>query len=84
MANGSGGGSDRVVIIPPPPPRAAQVVSLVLALLAAIFGFMGMSLWAGVTAGGSFLVGLWDVVSTRRSMQQYLADQKGQRPGGGG
>ncbi len=65
MANGDGGGAVPVRIIPPPPPRALRMVSLVLALLAAIAGFLGYGVWAGALAALSFVSNLGDFLANR-------------------
>lgn len=52
-------------VIPPPPPRALQLVTFILALLAAIAGFLGYDLWAGVLAALSFVTGVVDFFQNR-------------------
>jgi uncharacterized membrane protein YtjA (UPF0391 family) len=46
-----------IPIGPPPPPRVYLLISLILALIAAILGFLGFGPYAGIAASGSFLFG---------------------------
>lgn len=55
----------RVPIHPPPPPPVAMMISVTLALIASILGFMGLSFYAGLTAAGSFVFGLVAIFQNR-------------------
>lgn len=65
MANGEGGGSVPIELIPPPRPRARQMLALAFAALAALLGFLGFSLFAGISASLSFVFGLLDFFQNR-------------------
>jgi len=79
MANGDGGGSVPVRIIPPPPPPVMRMVSLALALLAAIAGFLGYGVWAGALAALSFVSNLVDFLANRGVAQvpRSMLDKEG-------
>jgi hypothetical protein len=55
----------KIPIDPPPSPRAAQLLALTFALVAAVAGFLGYALIAGISAALSFVFGLMDILRTR-------------------
>ena len=59
--------ADRVPyrIIPPPPPPMMRMLSFALAIIAALLGFGGFSLWAGIFAGLSFAANVGDFFANR-------------------
>lgn len=65
MANGEGGGSVPVELIPPPRIRATQAFALAFAAIAALLGFLGFALFAGIAAALSFVFGLVDFLQNR-------------------
>lgn len=69
MANGDGTGTVPIRIIPPPPPPMMRVLSFALAIIAALLGFGGFSLWAGIAAGLSFVTNVWDFFASRGVVQ---------------
>jgi hypothetical protein len=69
MGQGDGGGSVPVKIIPPPPPRAEMLLSLGFGILAAILGFLGFALWAGVAAALSVVFNLWNFFANRSTVE---------------
>jgi uncharacterized membrane protein YtjA (UPF0391 family) len=69
MADGDCGGSVPYRIIPPPPPPMMRALSFFLALVAALLGFGGYSLWAGIAAGLSLVTNVWDFFANRGVVQ---------------
>lgn len=53
------------VPIPPPPPPVAMIISVILAFIASILGFMGLGFYAGLAAAGSFVFGLVEIFRRR-------------------
>ncbi len=65
MADGDGGGQVPIEVFPPPRPRAAQALAFAFTAGAAVAGFLGFCLAAGILATLGLVFGVLDFFQTR-------------------